>query len=300
MTTPRQGPRRGMCGTVSMHEYLLELDPDFRERSDEIEQQIGDAVADGRASRKRQQLTTIPTVVHVLWSSDDQNISQDQIQSQIEVLNADFRAQNKDKVDVPDCWTGLVADANVEFVLASTDPDGGATDGIIRKRTDVTSFTVNDRMKSDATGGSDAWPTDRYLNLWVCNLGDVLGYAQFPGGPADTDGVVILTSAFGTSGTATAPYDLGRTATHEVGHWLNLRHIWGDKNDCSGSDEVDDTPTARRPNFGRPTFPHVTCGNGPNGDMFVNYMDYTDDAVMVMFTAGQAERMNAALDIRGF
>ena len=132
----------------------------------------------------------------------------------------------------------------------------------------------------------------RYLNLWVCEMEDLLGYGQFPGGPAQTDGVVIDHQAFGTSGTATPPFALGRTATHEIAHWLNLFHIWGDDGlGCVGNDFVDDAPNQAGPNTGMPTFPSITCGNGPDGDMFVNFMDYTDDAGMVMFTAGQAIRM---------
>jgi hypothetical protein len=134
--------------------------------------------------------------------------------------------------------------------------------------------------------------------MWVCQLGGgLLGYAQFPGGPAATDGVVILHSAFGTTGTAAPPFHLGRTATHEIGHWLNLNHIWGDDGTgCSGTDNVADTPNQGGGNTGKPTFPHVSCGNGPNGDMFMNYMDYVDDDAMFMFTAGQATRMQACLD----
>jgi len=133
--------------------------------------------------------------------------------------------------------------------------------------------------------------------MWVCSLGGgLLGYAQFPGGPSRTDGIVILNRAFGTAGTATAPFHLGRTATHEVGHWLNLRHIWGDTEDCSGTDFVADTPNAQHPNYGKPRFPHVSCQNGPNGDMFMNYMDYVDDDAMFMFTAQQVVRMQASLD----
>ena len=151
-------------------------------------------------------------------------------------------------------------------------------------------------MKRANRGGSTAWPTDAYLNIWVCTLGGgLLGYAQFPGGPKATDGVVILNTAFGTEGTAAAPFNLGRTLTHEVGHWLNLRHIWGDTLDCSGGDRVPDTPNCEGPNTGKPKFPTVSCSNGPNGDMFMNYMDYIDDAAMFMFTAGQVSRMNACL-----
>jgi hypothetical protein len=153
-------------------------------------------------------------------------------------------------------------------------------------------------VKSAATGGADAWPSDRYLNIWVCPLaGGLLGYAQFPGGPAATDGVVIRHSAFGTTGTATAPFDLGRTTTHEIGHWVNLRHIWGDDGTgCWGDDFVADTPNQGGPNTGTPPFPTVSCGNAPNGDMFMNYMDYTDDVAMFMFSAGQVTRIHAALD----
>ena len=134
--------------------------------------------------------------------------------------------------------------------------------------------------------------------MWVCNLsGGILGYAQFPGGPSDTDGVVMTYTAFGDIGTATAPFNRGRTATHEVGHWLNLRHIWGDDfGACTGSDQVDDTPNQADANYGTPAFPHITCGNRPNGDMFMNYMDYVDDIAMFMFTADQVARMRAALD----
>src|SRR5205085_7351896 len=141
-------------------------------------------------------------------------------------------------------------------------------------------------VKYTANGGHDAWNRDQYLNIWVCDLSGKIGYAQFPGGPAATDGVVIDYQAFGTLGTASIPFHLGRTATHEIGHWLNLRHIWGDAN-C-GDDLVADTPTQQTDNGGCPSFPHVTCSNGPNGDMFMNYMDYVNDNCMNMFTAGQS------------
>jgi hypothetical protein len=189
-----------------------------------------------------------------------------------------------------------VADTGIEFQLARKDPSGKTTSGITRTQTNRGGFGDDDAVKSATTGGVDAWPTDRYLNLWVCSLGGgLLGYAQFPGGPAPTDGVVILNTAFGTKGIAQAPFNKGRTATHEVGHWLNLRHIWGDTEDCSGNDFVADTPNAQHPNYGKPAFPHVSCNNGPHGDMFMNYMDYVDDTAMYMFTVGQVARMHATL-----
>jgi len=220
-----------------------------------------------------------------------------QIRSQITVLNKDFRGQNSDVSQVPPVWSGLVGDARVKFELASKDPQGNSTNGVNYVPTTVTEFGSNDGVKSVSSGGANSWDTKKYLNIWVCTLsGGLLGYAQFPGGPKNTDGVVVLNTAFGTSGTAAPPFNKGRTTTHELGHYLNLRHIWGDVNGCTGTDFVSDTPNAELPNIGEPNFPHVTCSNGPHGDMFMNYMDYVDDKAMFLFTAGQVERMDATLD----
>lgn len=250
-----------------------------------------------RARARLGAVVPLPVVVHVLWHEQTQNISDEQIASQLAVLNADFRRTNPDVAAVPAAWQPLVADARIEFVLARIDPTGQSCTGITRTRTEIAAFDTDDTVKSAATGGTDAWPADRYLNIWVCQLGGgLLGYAQFPGGPPETDGVVVLHSAFGTTGTAAAPFDGGRTLTHEIGHWLNLRHIWGDDGEgCSGSDFVPDTPNQAGPNYGKPVWPKVSCDNGPHGDMFMNYMDYTDDAAMYMFTVGQADRMAACL-----
>jgi hypothetical protein len=245
----------------------------------------------------RSEIITIPVVVHVVYRTRAENISRDQIRSQIAVLNRDFQAKNRDRKQTPEVWKGLVANARIRFALATTNPAGQPTTGITRTKTPRTSFGTGDSVKSAATGGANPWPSARYLNIWVCTLaGGLLGYAQFPGGPSATDGVVILNTAFGTRGTAAAPFNLGRTTTHEIGHWLNLRHIWGDTEDCSGSDLVADTPNAEGPNFGTPTFPRISCNNGPSGDMFVNFMDYVDDDAMFMFTPQQVARMHATLD----
>ena len=288
-------PTQRSCGVMDVHRRLLSSSPEYAAARSALENATEQYVA-------RQQrfagIAQIPVVVHVVFNTAAQNISQAQIDSQIEVLNHDFRAGNSDVGIVPPPFTGLVADSRIEFRLASTDPNGNPTTGVTRTQTTRTSFTTDDAVKSSASGGIDPWPTDRYLNIWVAQLGGgLLGYAQFPGGPANTDGVVILHSGFGTNGTAAAPFHLGRTTTHEIGHYLNLFHIWGDDGTgCSGSDQVADTPNQAGPNFGVPTFPHVTCSNGPNGDLFVNYMDYTDDAGMVMFTDDQVGRMEACLD----
>jgi hypothetical protein len=289
-------PKKRTCAQMVVHELLVETQPEYRQRRLAVEDATRKSIESGQALKVAAKLITIPVVVHVVHREKQENISDAQVKSQIRVLNKDYRAKNGDKTKVPAVWKSLVTDAKIEFQLATKDPAGNPTTGITRTATTVASFKPDDTVKAKKTGGVDPWPTDRYLNLWVCRLEDpLLGYAQFPGGPAKTDGVVILHTAFGTSGTAAAPFNKGRTATHEVGHFLNLRHIWGDRNDCSGNDFVADTPPARESNAGKPGFPHVTCHNGPNGDMFMNYMDYVDDDAMFMFTHAQVARMNAAL-----
>jgi hypothetical protein len=289
-------PKHRQCGVQQVNERLSELDPKLRGRQQRIEEECRRAIEKGEAQRVWRKLVTIQVVVHVVAKTEEEDISDEQIDSQIEVLNQDYRGTNPDRSKVPDPWTSLVADPNIQFALATKDPRGKPTNGITRVQTTRDSFGTGDSVKTRAGGGTPPWATDRYLNIWVCNLGEgLLGYAQFPGGPAKTDGVVILYTAFGTKGAAAEPFNLGRTATHEVGHYLNLRHIWGDTNDCSGSDQVSDTPRAQMPNYGTPDFPHLSCNNGPAGDMFMDYMDYVDDAAMFMFTQGQAARMNATL-----
>jgi pregnancy-associated plasma protein-A len=294
--SPAQVPSKRTCAQMVVHELLVETQPEYRERRKKAEEQTRESIDSGQALRVTAKLITLPVVVHVVHQTPEQDVSDAQIKSQIDVLNRDYRAKNTDIRKVPPVWKSLVLDANIQFALATKDPAGKPTSGITRTATTVDAFGADDAVKAKKTGGVDAWPADRYLNMWVCQLsGGLLGYAQFPGGPAKTDGAVILYSAFGTRRGAVAPFNKGRTATHEIGHFLGLRHIWGDKNDCTGNDFVVDTPPARQANTGKPTFPHVTCNNGPSGDMFMNYMDYVDDDAMFMFTTGQVARMNATL-----
>jgi hypothetical protein len=278
--TQGDGTLRRSCGAMAAHMMLLERFPAFRANQMRLE---------GATDRRRQSvedfkkapIVTIKTIVHVVHNTDEQNLSTAQINSQIKVLNADFRAKNPDRAQTPEAWKGLVTDARIQFKLIE----------VTRTQTSKTSFTHDDGVKRAATGGIAPVDPKTHLNVWVCPLGDgLLGYAQFPGGPQATDGVVINYQAFGTTGTAQAPFAKGRTATHEVGHYLNLRHIWGDTPDCSGSDMAADTPNCAGPNF------VVTCNNGPNGDMFMNYMDYVDDVAMYMFTTQQVLRMRTALE----
>ncbi|MES2622504.1 MAG: M43 family zinc metalloprotease, partial [Bacteroidota bacterium] len=199
------------------------------------------------------------------------------IHAQINQLNLDFARLNTDAVNTPSAFAGVAANTNIQFCLAVRDPNGVATTGIVRKSTTATSFTYNDAVKSASTGGANPWPSSRYLNFWSCNTGgSLLGYAQFPGGSSTTDGVVVLYSTIGsmvTRGTK-ATYDFGRVATHEVGHWVNLRHIWGDETACIGSDNVGDTPNQSDKNFFCPSFPRTDACSPSPGVMFMNYMDY--------------------------
>jgi hypothetical protein len=265
---------------------LLERYTPFRARQRLLEEMTQRRRQEGLAAAVPK-LVTVKVVVNVVHRTAEQNVSDAQVKRQIAVLNRDFAATNADKSKVPAVWKGFVTDSRLRFKLASVN----------RKRTTKASFETDDSVKRASSGGMAPFKPSSHLNLWVCALaGGVLGYAQFPGGPERTDGVVIDYRAFGTQGSAQAPFDLGRTATHEVGHYFNLRHIWGDTEDCSGTDLVADTPNAAGPNYGKPSFPKVSCSNGPNGDMFMNYMDYVDDAAMFLFTAQQVLRMRTALD----
>lgn len=280
------------CGSSEHHQHLMQTDANYAANRAAIEAHTANYVANPLQQRV---VKTIPVVFHIVYNTAAQNVSDAQVMSQLNVLNADFRKLNADWSNTPAVFQPLVADCEIQFCLAQQDPNGNPSTGINRISTAVTSFSTNDAVKYSAQGGANAWDRNRYLNIWVCNLsGGVLGYAQFPGGAAATDGVVITYTGFGTTGTATSPFHKGRTATHEVGHWLNLYHIWGDDGTgCNGSDLVGDTPNAGGPNYGCPAFPKVSCSNGPNGDLHMNYMDYSDDACMYMFTAGQKVRMEA-------
>jgi hypothetical protein len=287
--------RRRTCGTMPWHWRQVRISPDYRARMRTIETEIAEYLRKRRRQEMRSGILRIPVVVHVVYNTPQQNVTDAQIQSQIGVLNEDYRRLNADASQVPNAFAGVAADLRIEFGLAVRDPDCNATSGITRTQTAVALFSPNDNVKAAATGGHDPWPRDQYLNIWVCRL-TYLGYATYPGADAAVDGVVIDYEAFGNTGTADPPYHLGRTATHEIGHWLDLLHIWGDDaGACTGSDNVADTPNQADKNFGCPAFPHVSCGNGPNGDMFMNYMDYVDDSCMCMFTAGQGLRVEAVL-----
>jgi hypothetical protein len=276
------------CGTMEHYERAIQENPSYELNQQEIENFTNEFLAHYNGEDRA--IVTIPVVVHVVYNTTAENISDAQILTQIDVLNKDFAKMNADAANTPSIFTA--SNTDIQFCLATVDPTGAATTGITRTSTATTAFSTNDAMKNNATGGKSAWDASKYLNIWVCDIsGGILGYAQFPGGSASTDGVVIDYQYFGTIGTSTAPFNLGRTATHEVGHWLNLRHIWGDA--TCGTDQVADTPTHNTANYGCPTYPHLSTCTGTPVEMTMNYMDYTDDACMYMFSAGQTARMQA-------
>ena len=284
------GPGRG-CATNEVHSRNLLENPGLAKKMNDIEAFTKKIISDPTTYKiLPDAVLEIPVIVNVLWRTNSENITLDQINSQINALNADFTATNSD-IDLinPTVFYGKESrNTMIKFVLGS----------VKRKSTKKTSWGTNDAMKKTKQGGIDPTSPSTTLNMWVCAIGGgILGYAQFPGGSASTDGVVIDYRYFGTKGTATALFNLGRTATHEVGHYFNLRHIWGDA--TCGNDLVDDTPTHNTANYGDPSYPQYSTCSGTPIEMTMNYMDYTDDRGMYMFSNGQASRMQATFAVGG-
>lgn len=289
-------PVKRSCAVMEMLEQDLTKNPDARHRMEQMEAFTQRKVKELAKNHRKIEgnIIKIPVVVHVLYTNSTNNISNAQIQSQLDVLNEDFRRTNSDKTNK---WS-QAADSEIEFYLAKVDPNGNPTTGIVRKQTSTSTWiTDTNGMKKNSAGGISPWNTAEYLNMWVVdNLRtsdgrSILGYAQFPWmTDKSLDGVVMADQYFGRTGTAKAPFDGGRTTTHEVGHYLGLRHIWGD-GPCGTDDFVSDTPESDAANYGCKTG-HVSCGSE---DMVQNFMDYSDDSCMNLFTTGQKNRMRTYL-----
>lgn len=286
------------CASYEVLQEQLKADPSLQKKMNEIEAFTARYMQNPAAYKIGADGVTLelPVYVNVLYKAAAENISNAQIQSQIDVLNEDFAALNVDYNNTPSIFQSVRSgDIKIKFVWT--------TANVTRKATTKTSFRTDDSMKKSSRGGIDPTSPSTTLNLWSCNLSNgILGYAQFPGGSLATDGVVILYSAFGSrakypGGTYISTYDLGRTATHEVGHWFNLRHIWGDA--TCGNDQVGDTPAHNTANYNCPAYPHYSTCTGTPVEMTMNYMDYTADACMYMFSAGQAVRMQASYAVGG-
>jgi hypothetical protein len=285
---PNGMPFQRTCATNEVFQQQLRDNPGLARKMEEIEALTRKFSSDISTYRFVNGVYEIPVHVNVLYNTSAENISDAQIQSQIDVLNKDFEATNNDYNTTSYFNNVKSGDTKIKFTWTA------GSDNTTREKTSTTSWSTNNYMKFSANGGINATSPSTKLNIWVCNLSNnILGYAQFPGGNSSTDGIVIDNNAFGTGSNYAlfSNFNLGRTATHEVGHWLNLRHIWGDR--TCGSDNVNDTPIHNTSNYGCPSLPHYSTCKGKPLEMTMNYMDYTDDRCMYMFSAGQKTRMLA-------
>jgi gliding motility-associated-like protein len=303
------------CGTVEYNQDLR-LKGVVQQSDEQFElwmkQQLNNTRQQDLIGRKRSEPYRIQVVVHIIHNGEavgsGTNIPSAQVLSQIEVLNKDFKRLNNDAGNTPAEFLPVATSMNIEFVLATTGPTGTPTSGINRVQGTQTAWAREDDV---ALKSLSYWPAENYLNIWVCNLTGFRGYAQFPLStlpgleitPTNrlTDGVVIGHRYFGSSDygsfSLVPAFNKGRTATHELGHFLGLRHIWGDETDCNGTDYVDDTPPQAANTSGCPTHPQKSCPkDNPMNEMFQNYMDLTNDNCLNLFTEGQVSRMQIVLE----
>jgi len=295
MLNLQMGIAQRNCGAASYNQEMSKKFPQIKGRFssyDYTENYIDSLAA-------FQQAITIPVVVNIVYKRPEENITDEQILKQIQILNEDYSGANSEIHDTPpNIKKKLAGDCYIRFVLHA----------VTRTRTNIDVFYLTnsfatDYIKYGLFGGVDAgiYSTNRFLNIWVGNISDgspktLCGYSTFPGDPAKVDGVVINYKTFGIPGLI-PQFNKGRTATHEIGHWLGLHHLWGDTDfdnpDCA-DDFISDTPLQQFANFGIPVYPKLpSCENHPDGDMFMNFMDYTDDSCMAMFTQRQKDRMRA-------
>jgi hypothetical protein len=320
-------PSHRTCGSEIGYDDIIRYGGEVRARYEQLErftQQYIQNLNRGEGKEgfdgERSSPIIIPVVVHIVWHTAAENVPDARVTEQIDRLNLDYQRLNADAGSVPAEFSGVATNMQVRFQLAARDPNCMPTTGITRTNTAQTSFSDPDAahatdiafnpVKSTAAGGIDAWPADRYLNIWVCNFTNatLLGYSSFPGFPANVDGVVINYTAIGNT---TGNYNLGRTATHEIGHYLNLFHPFqpdsgGGGLGCYGTadatcptsgDRVCDTPPTAQQNYGCPSLTLNSCTETPTDhhDQWMNFMDYPYDACMYMFTSGQKERVDACL-----
>lgn len=295
------------CGTMEYVKWMEAKDPTYASKLEAAEKLMNDwqnAQLLNKTDRAEATEYVIPIVVHVVYNTSAEKITTGEVARQVAILNNDYNRLNSDTTLTPSAFKPVASRMHVTFCLADKDPSNNPTSGIVYKHiSGDTFFTNDDKVKFTSQGGDDAWDVNKYLNIWVCNLGGgLLGYGAFPTSPlTGSFGVVILYSAFGDSAVI-SPYNKGRTCTHEIGHCFNLHHVWGDDGGlCPWSGGADDgcadTPPQANSTFGCPTFPHTdACSPSSPGIMFENFLDYTDDPCMNIFTQCQAGIAAAAIN----
>ncbi len=288
------------CGTMQVLEEQFKRDPAFKKKFELQRIMFNNAVASRIYSPQNNQRTeaiaTIPVVFHVVLPNGA-TVSDQQLMAQIDTLNKDYGGTNGDSVNIPPYFKPLFGKSIIRFCLAQQDPNGLPTTGINYYLTTQTSFPNDNTVKHAATGGADAWNTQKYLNIWICPIANnILGFSTFPNDNAPADQGVVIDYRAIPGGSYTG-YNGGKTATHEVGHYFNLYHIWGDDNGgCNGTDFIDDTPNQADFTADAPVGVKTdNCTTTSPGIMYQNFMDYTRDSYLVLFTITQVSRMEAAL-----
>lgn len=288
------------CGTTEYTEQQMLMNPDLENQMLDLEAWTQEWIQNNPEYSSKT-VVTVPVIVHILYASTSQNITDARVQEQIDILNVDYAGGNTHSMG--SFASNLKVNTELQFCLAKRTPSGAVSNGIERKLTTVSQFTYDDKMKHASSGGLDQWDPKKYMNIWVCNLGGGLcGYAAFPTSTLTNNyGVVIHYKYFGKTG-ATAPYNLGGTTTHEIGHCFNLYHIWGDDGgSCSGSDNCTDTPNQASENYGTNSGVVTdACSTASPGIMYMNFMDYSDDLSYANFTPNQKARIQALFATNGF
>lgn len=303
------------CGTIE-YSNQLKRQGIIEENKDQFEKWLNQQWQLRSKIDKGKRITatpyTIQVVVHIIHKGEPigigTNLSDQQVFSQLDVLNKDFNRENEDATNTPSEFLPFVGVSSIRFMLAKTDPNGMPATGINRVQGFKSDYTIEDDVELKALS---YWPAENYLNIWVCHLTDRYGYTQFPVSTLPglsnatksrlTDGIVISFEAFGSTDDGSfllhPSYNKGRTTTHEMGHFLGLRHLWGDEGNCIGDDYVADTPAQANLTLGCPLQPFKECpSENPRNKMFQNFLDYTDDECMNLFTKGQVERMLVVLE----
>jgi hypothetical protein len=286
------------CGTMSLLNIAIKKDPATASRLSAQEAQLQQRLAAKKVEVEggtTSDTLLIPVVFHIVLI-DPSLVTDAQIQAQVDVLNKDYAGLNSDSVKIPAYFKALFGHSTIRFALAKRTPDNQSTKGIVRRATASASFSINDdAVKSYSAGGDDPWNTGNYLNVWLCPLsGGLLGYSTIPAVTSMVPGVVVDYRS--VPGGVYTQYNAGKTMTHEIGHFFNLYHIWGDDfGACTGTDYVDDTPNQGNNTSGSPTGVVTdACSPVSPGILYQDYMDYTDDDAMEMFTVQQVARMQAA------